>query len=88
MAGTLRGIEVSFLDGDGHPIVIPNDCDVMRFEAEFADPTIAEMQRQPDLRWMMDVAGKKAGTTTVRLGLRHLTHQHFRSEPIQVTVTP
>ena len=86
--GTLQDVEITFLDGDGNPIVIPNDCDIMRAETDFLDPTIAEVQREPGLRWVIDFTGKKVGTTTVRVELWHLVHRHFRSEPIQVTVTP
>jgi len=90
VGGTLHGVEVTFLDGDGLPIVIPNDCDIMRVETDFLDPSIAEMQREPGLRWRIDFTGKKVGTTTVRVELWHTVqrHFHFRSEPIQVTVTP
>lgn len=86
--GALRGVQVTFLDADGNPILIPNDCDIMRVEADFLDPSIAEMQREPGARWTVDFAGKRAGTTTVRVELWHQVHRHFRSEPIQVTVTP
>lgn len=88
VGGTLRGVEVTFLDGDANPLVIPNDCDIMRVETDFLDPTIAEMQRAPGQRWVIDFTGKKVGTTTVRVELWHQVHRHFRSEPIQVTVTP
>ena len=88
LGGTLPGVEVTFLDGDGQPIVIPNDCDIMRVETDFLDASIAEMQREPGQRWRVDFTGKKVGTTTVRVELWHTTHRHFRSEPIQVTVTP
>jgi len=88
VGGVLRDIQVKFLDAAGNPIEIPNDCDIMRVETSVTDPTIAEMQRQPGMLWTVDFAGKKVGTTTLRVELWHLVHRHFRSEPIQVTVTP
>lgn len=86
-AGRLAGIRARFLDTQGDPIFIADDCTINELRWEIADPAIATVeQSDPARRWEFDVVGVATGTTTLRVFLWHDNHSHFRSEAIQVTV--
>ncbi|MBM4159851.1 MAG: hypothetical protein FJ217_02000 [Ignavibacteria bacterium] len=55
---------------------------------EFADASIAEVERDEGAKWEMHVLGKKIGDTTIELRILHAGHVDFRTPPIPVTVTP
>ncbi len=81
-----QAIEVTFLDQNAVPLHIANDCDIMRFEVEMLDPTLATVTRDPALRWRFNITGKKVGTTSMTVAMWHEVHAHFTSQPITLTV--
>jgi hypothetical protein len=89
LAGGLKhGIQVTFLDENLDGIPIANDCAINSMVVTSDDPDVAEVQREDGLRWYFNVQGKTAGSTSVRVSLRHDSHSHYTSPPIPVNVVP
>jgi hypothetical protein len=87
VGGLIHHVSVNFLDSNGQPIEIAEDCTINNLAWEVIDPTIAEVRQSTESRWAVDITGKRAGTTQVRFRLTHDSHSHFTSDPIPIVVT-
>lgn len=78
-------IDIHFLEPDGDRFQ-PEGSEY-ELGWEFADASIAEVERHEGAKWEMHVHGKKTGTTTLELRILHAGHVDFRTPPIPVVVT-
>ncbi|MCB0711760.1 MAG: hypothetical protein KDD67_05485 [Ignavibacteriae bacterium] len=78
--------QLQFLDEDGE-MFLPDDPDFTP-SATIEDPTLLEVVRdQPD-DWNFHLKGLKEGTTTIKLVVKHGSHNDYESPAIPVTVIP
>ena len=84
----VHAIACTFLDADGHTIVIGNDCQSNSIAIESGDPAVATITRDAGLRFFFNVSGVNAGSTLLALRLVHETSSQFTALPVPVVVTP
>lgn len=75
-----RHVRIEFYDASGRRVTLESDEEV---RATVENPSIIDFESHGD---HYDIVGKSAGTTTLRVGVWHLSHFDFNSRPITVTV--
>jgi hypothetical protein len=85
--GVEAGLELLFLRADSTAYAIADTCPDNRLTWTIADTNLVSAELVPGRKWTFDLAGKRAGSTTITLHGWHQQHIHLSSLPIPVEIT-